>query len=264
MKVSPSFNPNPRSPFSEVDLNLKAYRTTTDKDDVVQLRLFQFHEDMLPNPDKRPDNFSLFPSILALFREQSASGHPGSFALENRSLHIQCYRFMLSLRSMFSVNNLLDIAFSLFRINWVCIYSQANIHTRMRNVVTLAWGSLRPIPETSIVKIGFKMKTLSENLLVRDFNKQWASKWAPFCRKIGARLTEVSWARSHHITSKSNPLPAEWYSLMHQYILNTHKPVPWRLTVQEQYTQQCTLHVSWVCHSPPQVLNRNKASCKLG
>ena len=67
VKVLPPFNPNPRSPFAEVDLNLETYRTTTDNDVVIRLRrLFQFDEDMLPNPDKRPDNFSFFPSFLAL------------------------------------------------------------------------------------------------------------------------------------------------------------------------------------------------------
>ena len=67
VKVLSPFNPNPRSPFAEVDLNLETYRTTTDNDVVIRLRrLFQFDEDMLPNPDKRPDNFSFFPSFLAL------------------------------------------------------------------------------------------------------------------------------------------------------------------------------------------------------
>ena len=109
MKVSLSFNPNSRSPFSEVDSNLETYRTTTDKDVVVRLRLFLFHEDTLPNPDKRPDNFSFFFLQFwhCFMNNQLAATHTfsGGFALENRSLHIQCYRFMLSLRSMFSVNN---------------------------------------------------------------------------------------------------------------------------------------------------------------
>lgn len=57
MKVSPSFNPNPRSCFSEVDLNLETCKTTTDKDVVIRLRrLFHFDRDMFPDPDKRPDN----------------------------------------------------------------------------------------------------------------------------------------------------------------------------------------------------------------
>lgn len=45
MKVSPSFNPNPRSCFSEVDLNLETCKTTTEKDVIRLRRLFHFDRD---------------------------------------------------------------------------------------------------------------------------------------------------------------------------------------------------------------------------